>query len=344
MYTTIQNRKLSRVIPTRTKAPLQLVSLSNGTLDGHETMVDWRTDTIGGSTVGVYMKAIVGPEHQQGGPPKLSALKELMGKLVTNPNNSNDKKYIKGHLLNDNVGGPGEAYNLFPITAAANKEHERSIESPVKEWVNQGKHWVNYEVKVEEVDKSLDNYFIEDNYVDCKFVCEASLLAQNLNNELVETGNNVSSTIPSIHKRPSSAETIKNKAIFFDNMSEQRSDYKPSLSKAKGTDPWIDTTIMEELEAAYRVDPVSTKRILILQNGIGEATFAALEIIFKDHSYDYSCFSSPLKSAYTKLRNAGPKRVMEKLKEELKGGKSVVASKRKKSSFSTKEKKPKKPR
>lgn len=53
MYTTIQNRKLSRVIPTRTKAPLQLVSLSNGTLDGHETMVDWRTDTIGGSTVGV---------------------------------------------------------------------------------------------------------------------------------------------------------------------------------------------------------------------------------------------------------------------------------------------------
>ena len=157
MYTTIQNRKLSRVIPTRTKAPLQLVSLSNGTLDGHETMVDWRTDTIGGSTVGVYMKAIVGPEHQQGGPPKLSALKELMGKLVTNPNNSNDKKYIKGHLLNDNVGGPGEAYNLFPITAAANKEHERSIESPVKEWVNQGKHWVNYEVKVEEVDKSLDN-------------------------------------------------------------------------------------------------------------------------------------------------------------------------------------------
>lgn len=55
MYTTIQNRKLSRVIPTRTKAPLQLVSLSNGTLDGHETMVDWRTDTIGGSTVGVYI-------------------------------------------------------------------------------------------------------------------------------------------------------------------------------------------------------------------------------------------------------------------------------------------------
>ena len=39
MQQQIQNRKLSRVIPTRTKAPLQLVSLSNGTLDGHETMV-----------------------------------------------------------------------------------------------------------------------------------------------------------------------------------------------------------------------------------------------------------------------------------------------------------------
>ena len=179
--------------------------------------------------------------------------------------------------------------------------------------------------------------------MDCKFVCKASLLAQNLNNELVETDNNVSSTIPSIHKRPSSAEIIENEANFFDNMSEKRSDYKPSLSKAKGIDPWIDPTIMEEFATAYSLVPVSTKKILISQNGIGEATLAALEIIFKDHIYDYSSFSSSLKSAYTRLLNAEPIRVMEKLKEELKGGKSVLASKREKSSFPTKDKKPKKP-
>lgn len=340
MYATIQNRKLSRVIPAHTKVPLQLVPLSNGSLDGHETMVDWKTDTIGGSTVGVYMKATVGPEHQQGGPPKTSALKVLMGKLVTNPYNSNDNKYIKGHLLNDNVGGPGESFNLFPITAAANKEHERSIESYVKKWVNQDKHWVDYEVKVEEVDKSLDNSFIKNNYVNCKFVCKASLLAQNLNNELVETGNYVNSTIPSIYEQPSFADIKMVAAKFSDEMSVERSNYIPLLSKAKGIDPWIDPTIMEEFATAYSSDPVSTKRILILQDGIGEATFAALEIIFKDHIYDYSSFSSSLKSAYNRLRKAGPKRVME----ELKGGKNVLASKRKKSSFSTKDKKPKKPR
>ena len=132
MYATIQNRKKSRVFSSNKPTSISKFSMSREPLEGHRTRVDWETSTILGDTVGVHMKAIIGPEHQQGGPPKTSALKGLMGKLVTNPGESNDNKYIKGHLLNDNVGGPGEAYNLFPITAAANKEHERSIESSVK--------------------------------------------------------------------------------------------------------------------------------------------------------------------------------------------------------------------
>src|SRR5690606_37839161 len=118
-------------------------------LDGKSTDVEWTTTNLKGSTVGVKMVANpLGPEHLQGGPPKSSSLKKVMSKLPTNPRLPNNQKYIRGHLLNDNVGGPGEDYNLFPITANANKEHENKIESVVKQWVNNEKQWVKYEVDV----------------------------------------------------------------------------------------------------------------------------------------------------------------------------------------------------
>ena len=132
MYINKQHGNVSRVFQSHPHIPVDNFSMSRESLDGHRTRVNWETNTIEGNKVGVKMKALIGPEHRQGGPPKTSALKGLMEKLVTNPSESNDNKYIKGHLLNDNVGGPGEDYNLFPITAAANKEHERSIESSVK--------------------------------------------------------------------------------------------------------------------------------------------------------------------------------------------------------------------
>jgi hypothetical protein len=36
--------------------------------------------------------------------------------------------FIKGHLLNADIGGPAEERNLFPITALANGEHKRRVE------------------------------------------------------------------------------------------------------------------------------------------------------------------------------------------------------------------------
>ncbi len=47
-------------------------------------------------------------------------------------------KYIKGHLLNDHLGGPARPYNLFPITDQANSDHLVFMEKYVKAEVEKG--------------------------------------------------------------------------------------------------------------------------------------------------------------------------------------------------------------
>lgn len=39
---------------------------------------------------------------------------------------------IQGHLINANLGGVGEPFNLFPITHSMNAQHKNNIEIPVK--------------------------------------------------------------------------------------------------------------------------------------------------------------------------------------------------------------------
>ncbi|HEY9045920.1 MAG TPA: hypothetical protein VIN08_08490, partial [Ohtaekwangia sp.] len=49
----------------------------------------------------------------------------------------NGSYYVKGHLLNDNLGGPGTTWsNLTPINRQANKDHQLEFEDPVKLIVN----------------------------------------------------------------------------------------------------------------------------------------------------------------------------------------------------------------
>ncbi|WP_040406533.1 DUF6531 domain-containing protein [Amycolatopsis nigrescens] len=43
--------------------------------------------------------------------------------------------WIKGHMLNDNLGGPGKSHNLTPFTSKANSAHKNHVESSLKELV-----------------------------------------------------------------------------------------------------------------------------------------------------------------------------------------------------------------
>ena len=59
-------------------------------------------------------------------------------KIWTTVNDGRPGAYVRGHLLNHNVGGPGRSYNLTPITYKANADHKVTVETAVKDHVKAG--------------------------------------------------------------------------------------------------------------------------------------------------------------------------------------------------------------
>jgi len=122
-----------------------------------------KTDFIrypgGSEKVGIEMSVILGPPHKDkvgtGGTPTGEALNGLFEYLPTDKNLQANKKFIKGHLLNEKLGGPGSAENLFPITAKANSLHHQIAEKDVKKSVSEG-YLVFYHVKISPGLRSLD--------------------------------------------------------------------------------------------------------------------------------------------------------------------------------------------
>lgn len=121
----------------------------SGVSPGHKTEIILRGGSLSGHMVGIHMTASpLGPEHPRGSGP--SGQKGLMGMLPTDSKHhpDADTRFVRGHLLNDNLGGPGKPNNLFPITAHANSVHHAEIEKYVKKWVNESRYWVKYDVKI----------------------------------------------------------------------------------------------------------------------------------------------------------------------------------------------------
>jgi hypothetical protein len=147
----------------------------------HATKVTPTTANLGGDTVGVKMEARpLGPDHPEGSGP--SGQKNLMDKLPTGYEINDDAQsnFVRGHLLNDWLGGAGKDYNLFPITEHANRLHNSGIEQEVKKWVNEKRFWVNYDVSVK-IDKvHFDPKDIADSYVNSTLTAKGSVLNTSL--------------------------------------------------------------------------------------------------------------------------------------------------------------------
>ena len=135
------------------KEPLTGTGLPSDLESGHITKIAFRSESLhGAGEVGVEMEAWpLGPDHPQGSGP--GGQDALMGLLPVNPSQFRpaDQRYVRGHLLNDNLGGPGEARNLFPITAQANARHHSAVEGDVKKWVNDKRYWVDYSVRIRNI-------------------------------------------------------------------------------------------------------------------------------------------------------------------------------------------------
>ncbi len=79
------------------------------------------------------------PGTEPGDEPRIwKALGSLVGK----------KNYVQGHLLNENLGGPGRRFNLTPINKKANADHLSKIERTVKKTVNVEEKIMSYTLDV----------------------------------------------------------------------------------------------------------------------------------------------------------------------------------------------------
>ena len=79
-------------------------------------------------------------KHPPGGPPA------DLPAIWRSANRRAGTVYVQGHLLNENLGGPGRAYNLTPITRRANAQHHQQVESTVKRVVLSDGGVVSYRV------------------------------------------------------------------------------------------------------------------------------------------------------------------------------------------------------
>jgi len=115
-------------------------------------------------TAGMHAEAYLDPaDPVNGSAPSGSALSGVMGDL----SNLGYKSMIKGHLLNGQLGGPGVAENLFPITSSANSKHKNFAENVIKQHIAYGgHHGIYYSVEVTDANYSTKN-------PSGKFTCEA---------------------------------------------------------------------------------------------------------------------------------------------------------------------------
>ncbi len=150
------------------------------------TKEDTVTYSADGATLGKKMtRKILTFKHDPGSPPT-SAKHEIFDALkMRGLSNSTSYFYVKGHLLNEKLGGKGTYDNLTPLTYKANPEHERLVESKVKEAVESGSV-VSYTVQaiytqeenplLKTASGKLKQILLAEKHVPKKLVCNANTL------------------------------------------------------------------------------------------------------------------------------------------------------------------------
>jgi len=101
-------------------------------------------------SVGEKMEAWLDPKSpKQGQSAELNTSQNEMMEVIRGEWNIEGGDVVKGHLLNDNLGGEALNENLYPITRSANKDHLGYAENHVKKETWVAGMGVYYKVKVE---------------------------------------------------------------------------------------------------------------------------------------------------------------------------------------------------
>lgn len=154
-----QRRVLSRV-PIQLKTDIQYGDLQDFTFTWH----GGKKSATG--KVATSMHAELDPKNPKTGTDTSGS--DAFGTLFDALQAHTPTSWVRGHLLNHDLGGIAHYNNLFPITTAANGEHYHEVEKHVKHWVA-NQCTVSYDVDAKKVGK--------DESPDGVFVCDASVLA-----------------------------------------------------------------------------------------------------------------------------------------------------------------------
>ncbi|GEM_PF-6930598 len=132
----------------RKSSSLALMDNRNSDVIQLRTRVTWTmqnftyNDKLGSlktQRVGSSMLANLDPTDKKTGNKTTSKeMPELFKGLKSNWN-PGSKKWVRGHLLNDHLGGTNTDANLFPITGHANGDHLHYVEGHVKNWMRAGR-------------------------------------------------------------------------------------------------------------------------------------------------------------------------------------------------------------
>ncbi|MGH1437184.1 MAG: eCIS core domain-containing protein [Lewinella sp.] len=124
-----------------------------GFADGEQpaTEVDFDSTTKEKATVATTMTAtVLSKVARKSGDSGSSPTQEkhtLFDKLILRKEGARSY-YVRGHMLNDNLHGPGKWYNMTPLSQKGNKAHLKSAEKAVKRAVQSGSV-VNYKVEAD---------------------------------------------------------------------------------------------------------------------------------------------------------------------------------------------------
>ncbi|WP_457336449.1 hypothetical protein [Rhizobacter sp. P5_C2] len=92
----------------------------------------------------------LGPDHKLGSEP-VSGQQHVWNENRARLKRITDETYVAGHLLNNNLGGPGnDSRNLAAIPASINSLHSKMVEEKVKSSVNGKGRFIRYEVEIDQ--------------------------------------------------------------------------------------------------------------------------------------------------------------------------------------------------
>ena len=123
------------------------IKLLNGNTSDPASIITFESVNPAGGASGAESK-LLAKKHPPGAPPgDYAPIWENLADLGAGKNKKVRKDwYVQGHLLNHNIGGPGQRFNLTPITKAANNEHKTEVESTIKKKIHDDKLILFYSI------------------------------------------------------------------------------------------------------------------------------------------------------------------------------------------------------